>query len=59
MEKLDAVAVVRQIRDSQYELTKNKSNEELKTYFRNEAELANVTARKLKRKRRSETKSSP
>ena len=59
MEKLDAIAVVRRIRDSQYELTKHKSNEELKTYFRHEAELANAAVMKLRRKRRTEIKSGP
>ena len=56
MEKIKAVDMVRRIRDEQYDLTKDKLNEELKVYFHHEAKLANAEAVKLLKKRRTEQK---
>ena len=50
MAKIDAVAVVRRIRDRQYDLTKDQPDEDLKAFFHSEAELANAEAMKLVKK---------
>ncbi len=40
MEVIKAVEMVREIRDKQFEKTKNMSNDELVLYFHKESELA-------------------
>ena len=44
MEVIKAVEMVREIRNKQFEKTKNMSNEELLLYFHKESELAHKKA---------------
>jgi len=44
METIKTVKMVRQIRDAQYLLTKDMSNEEFMSYIRQKAKLANDQA---------------
>jgi len=47
METINAVKMVRQIRDAQYILTKDMSNEEFISYIRRKAKLTNDQAYKF------------
>ena len=46
MKKIDAVKMVRKIRDEQYKLTKSKSKKALIKYFHQEAKLINTRLKK-------------
>ena len=50
METIKAVEMIRQIRDSEYKITKNMSDEALKNYFHNNAKLVNDEALKFIKK---------
>jgi hypothetical protein len=44
---INAVELVRQIRDQHYEILKDKSREEIKAFFHREAAAANAEAEQL------------
>ena len=44
---IKAVELVRRIRDEQYELLKNKTNEELKAFFHRESTAVNARVKQL------------
>jgi hypothetical protein len=46
MNNIDAVKMVRNIRDKQYEETKGRTKEEIKKYFRKNSEWAFTTEKK-------------
>jgi hypothetical protein len=50
MNKIKTIDMVRRIRDTQYEITKKKSLEELKAYFHQEAKRANDEINNLSKK---------
>ncbi len=50
MNKIKTIDMVRRIRDTQYEITKEKSLEELKAYYHQEAQKANDEINKLSEK---------
>ena len=52
METIKAVEMIRKIRDSQYQVTKNMTNEELIEYFRKKAKSANDEALNFINRRR-------
>ena len=54
MEKIKAMEMVRQIRDAEFEITKDMTNEELKEYYHREARSANEAALKLLKKQKTE-----
>ncbi len=55
MDKIKTIDMVRRIRDTQYEITKEKSSEELKAYFHQEAKRADYEINKLSIKCRKTT----
>lgn len=55
MNKIKTIEMVRRIRDTQYEITKEKSLEELKAYFHQEAKRANDEMNNLSEKFRKTT----
>lgn len=55
MNKIKTIDMVRRIRDTQYEITKEKSLEELKAYFHQEAKRANDEMNNLSEKFRKTT----
>jgi len=55
MNKIKTVDMVRHIRDTQYEITKEKSLEDLKAYFHQEAKIANDEINSLSKKSRKTT----
>jgi hypothetical protein len=53
MEKIDAVEMVRKIRDSQYEATQKCSHEELLKYYKEKGETALLELREMGKSQRS------
>ena len=57
--KIKAVELVRQIRDQYYTLLRDKSREDIKRFFHQEAAAANAEAEQLLQQERSTTASRP